>query len=45
MTHHAIQLYDYHVWANTFLINHLQSLPDEVYSVQHRSTKCISFDL
>ncbi|SFL25826.1 Uncharacterized damage-inducible protein DinB (forms a four-helix bundle) [Paenibacillus sp. 1_12] len=37
MKHHAIQLYDYHVWANAKLINHLQELPGELYDKEVQS--------
>lgn len=31
MTHHARRLYDYHVWANQRVFEHLGSLPADVY--------------
>ncbi|GKV56632.1 diguanylate cyclase [Sporosarcina sp. NCCP-2222] len=29
--HHAVQMYDYHVWANNRLFARLRELPEEVY--------------
>ena len=31
MKHHALQLHDYHVWANTKICQHLKSLPQSIY--------------
>lgn len=31
MNHKALQLYEYHVWANDRIINHLKGLPQETY--------------
>ncbi|WP_137790235.1 DinB family protein [Bacillus sp. E(2018)] len=31
MTHHAMKMYDYHVWANKELFHRLSELEDEVY--------------
>ncbi|MDQ0178145.1 DinB family protein [Bacillus chungangensis] len=31
MKHHALQLYDYHVWANTKICQHLKTLPQSIY--------------
>ncbi|MFD0698221.1 DinB family protein [Paenibacillus sp. GCM10027628] len=32
MTNHAIQMYDYHVWAMKTIINRLKELPQAVYT-------------
>lgn len=32
MNNQTLQLYDYHRWANTRVVNHLKKLPDEVYT-------------
>ncbi|WP_369690634.1 DinB family protein [Neobacillus fumarioli] len=31
MKHHALQLHDYHVWANRKVFNRLNELPKDVY--------------
>ncbi|MFE5323721.1 DinB family protein [Paenibacillus sp. NPDC056579] len=31
MSHKALQLLEYHVWANDRIINHLKALPEETY--------------
>ncbi|SEN73394.1 DinB family protein [Lihuaxuella thermophila] len=30
MKHHALQLYDYHVWANQRIVERLKELPEEI---------------
>ncbi|UVI32959.1 DinB family protein [Paenibacillus spongiae] len=37
MTHYALRMYDYHVWANQTLINRLKELPQEVYTQELQS--------
>ncbi|WP_028403129.1 DinB family protein [Ectobacillus panaciterrae] len=37
MKHHAVQLYDYHVWANRKLFNRLKELPKELYDREIQS--------
>lgn len=32
MEHHALQLYNYHVWATEKWLEHLKQLPDEIYT-------------
>ncbi|MFT9848738.1 DinB family protein [Aneurinibacillus sp. REN35] len=34
MKHHAAQLYQYHVWANTRIIEHVKSLPQDIYCME-----------
>ena len=34
MKHHALQSYQYHVWANNQLFAHLKQLPEEVYHAE-----------
>ncbi|MDM5188833.1 DinB family protein [Bacillus sp. DX4.1] len=31
MTHHALNLYDYHVWANKTIFDRLKELPRDIY--------------
>lgn len=31
MNHHALKMYDYHVWANGVIINRLKELPQDIY--------------
>lgn len=35
--HHAIQLYDYHVWANNKFFGRLKELPQEIYDWELQS--------
>jgi uncharacterized damage-inducible protein DinB len=35
--HHAIQLYDYHVWANNKFFGRLNELPQEIYDRELQS--------
>ena len=37
MTHHAIKMYEYHVWANKEILNRLLELGDEVYHQEMQS--------
>ncbi|USG66188.1 DinB family protein [Brevibacillus ruminantium] len=37
MKHHALKLYDYHVWANQRLFQHLKALPAEAITEQLNS--------
>ncbi|HET7578102.1 MAG TPA: DinB family protein [Bacillales bacterium] len=37
MKHHAMQLYDYHVWANNRLFERLKELPPAVYDQEIQS--------
>lgn len=37
MTHHALKMYDYHVWANKEMFNRLVELGDEVYHQEMQS--------
>ncbi|MBD7963571.1 DinB family protein [Fictibacillus norfolkensis] len=37
MTHHAIKMYEYHVWANKEMFNRLLELGDEVYHQEIQS--------
>lgn len=37
MNHYALQLYDYHVWANNRFFGRLKELPREVYHQEIRS--------
>ncbi|SEQ48257.1 Uncharacterized damage-inducible protein DinB (forms a four-helix bundle) [Virgibacillus subterraneus] len=37
MKHQALQLYDYHVWANNKFFGHLKELPEEIYSQEIES--------
>ncbi|NHN31337.1 DinB family protein [Paenibacillus agricola] len=37
MKHHALQLYHYHVWANSAFIEHLKALPADVYTAKVES--------
>lgn len=31
MNHHALKMYDYHVWANGVIIDRLKELPQDIY--------------
>lgn len=35
--HHALQLYDYHVWANNKLFERLKELPEEIFNQEVQS--------
>lgn len=37
MKHHAIRLYDYHVWANKLVFDHLKKLPKEAAETEVQS--------
>lgn len=37
MKHHALQLYDYHVWANGKVFQHLNTLPGDIYRQEVQS--------
>ncbi|RKN66082.1 DinB family protein [Paenibacillus ginsengarvi] len=37
MTHYAIEMYDFHVWANETMFRRLKELPPEVYTQQVKS--------
>jgi uncharacterized damage-inducible protein DinB len=37
MTHHALQLYNYHVWANKIICKHLKELPSETFRQEIQS--------
>ncbi|TCP29987.1 putative damage-inducible protein DinB [Scopulibacillus darangshiensis] len=37
MRHSALKSYDYHVWANKRVLDHLKSLPEEVYCQEIQS--------
>ncbi|MBM7587046.1 putative damage-inducible protein DinB [Bacillus pakistanensis] len=32
MSHHALEMYDYHVWANNKIITKVKELPEDIYS-------------
>lgn len=37
MTHPALEMYDYHVWANQTMLNRLKELPQDVYNKEIQS--------
>lgn len=37
MKHHALQLYDYHVWANNRFFGRLKELPQDIYDQEIQS--------
>ncbi|MGP7818722.1 DinB family protein [Niallia sp. 01092] len=37
MNSHALQLYDYHVWANRRIFEHLKKLPQDIYDKEIQS--------
>ncbi|MDQ0896569.1 DinB family protein [Paenibacillus sp. V4I7] len=37
MTHPALEMYDYHVWANQTILNRLKELPQDVYNKEIQS--------
>lgn len=37
MKHHALQMYDYHTWANKEVFDHLKQLPPDIYRKEVQS--------
>ncbi len=45
MKHYALQLYDYHVWANERVFNHLEDLPRDIVRKEVQSVFSSLFDV
>jgi uncharacterized damage-inducible protein DinB len=43
--HHAVTMYNYHVWANRRIMNRLKELPEELYSRQLQNSSFTSIAL
>lgn len=37
MSHHVLELYDYHVWTNKRIFDHLKELPQEIFDQEIQS--------
>jgi uncharacterized damage-inducible protein DinB len=41
MKHHALQMYDYHVWANQRIFRHLKELPPHIYDKEIQNVESL----